>query len=62
MGRPRTPKKEQRKLTAISLSPEALQRIKEYQAEHYQARGYRINRSLAIEAIIMFPSNQNHFS
>ncbi len=62
MGRPKIAKELQRKMTAMSLSPEALQRIKEYQAEHYQARGYRINRSLAIEAIIMFPSNQNHFS
>jgi hypothetical protein len=61
MGRPRIPKELQRKMTAMSLSPEALERIKEYQDEHLKTLGYRINRSQALEAIIMYPFHKGHF-
>jgi hypothetical protein len=48
-------------MTAMSLSPEALERVKEYQAEHIKANGYRIGRSMAVEALIMWPGNTDHF-
>jgi hypothetical protein len=57
MGRPKIPKEKQRKLTAVSLSPEAFERIKEYQNAYIKANGYRISRSQAIEALIMWPGN-----
>jgi hypothetical protein len=62
MGRPKVPKEKQRKMIAVSLSPEALERVKEYQTEHIKAHGYRIGRSMAVEALIMWPFNKDHFS
>jgi hypothetical protein len=61
MGRPKIAKELHRKMTAMSLSPEALERIKEYQDEHLKTLGYRINRSQALEAIIMYPFHKGHF-
>jgi hypothetical protein len=61
MGRPKIAKELQRRNTAMSLSLEALERIKEYQDEHLKTLGYRINRSQALEAIIMYPFHKGHF-
>ncbi len=61
MGRPKVPKEKQRKMIAVSLSPEALERVKEYQAEHIKAHGYRIGRSQAVEALILYFLNRGHF-
>jgi hypothetical protein len=61
MGRPRIAKELQRRNTAMSLSLEALERIKAYQDEHFKTLGYRINRSQALEAIILYPQNKGHF-
>jgi hypothetical protein len=48
-------------MTAMSLSTEALERIREYQDEHLKVLGYRIGRSQALEAIILYPLNKGHF-
>ncbi len=61
MGRPRIPKELQRKMMTVSLNPEALERIREYQAKHLKAHHYRISRSQAVEALIVWPGNTGHF-
>ena len=53
MPRPKIAKEKQREVIAVSLSPEALERIAAYQARQVKERGYRISRSQAVEALIL---------
>ncbi len=53
MPRPKVAKEKQRKVIAVSLSPEALERIAVFQAQHIKQHGYRISRSQALEALIL---------
>jgi hypothetical protein len=53
MPRPKLETEKQRKVIAVSLSPEALERVAAVQAEHVRKHGYRISRSQAVELLIM---------
>lgn len=53
MSRPKIAKEDQRKVIAVSLSPKALERIAEFQAQHVKEHGYRISRSQAAETLTL---------
>jgi hypothetical protein len=53
MPRPKIAKEKQRKVIAVSLSSEALERIAAFQTQHVKEHGYRISRSQAVEALIL---------
>ncbi len=53
MPRPKISAEKQRKVIAVSLSPQALERIAVFQAQHIKEHGYRISRSQAVEALIV---------
>jgi hypothetical protein len=55
MPRPKIAKEKQRKIIAVSLSPEALERIAAFQAQHIKEHGYRISRSQAVGMLILRP-------
>jgi hypothetical protein len=53
MGGPKVAKEKQRKVIAVSLSPEALAHVKQYQQDFIRQHSYKITRNEAVDRLLL---------